>query len=651
VKGCGLIMGAIASVAIWLFSTAAVALPLNDLTPLTLEVLQERLESPVQQDGKETLDFSKLLIDLTSDNIALRDRFYTQIQAKINRAQTPLSLDFSQSTILGDFKVAAWGTKVQLIEAVLTSLIAPEDLGKLQQKLALPTLPQSGRTGQNIPYTTILRGALKLNETEFQGRVDFSNTLFLQPFEAQKVAIADESHWQRSIWLKKADFAAANFAKLVNFENAHFLAETYFEDARFRGIVDFQYSRFEGISNWARSQFFDVANWLGTSWQEKANFSQTIWHNRALFSRSVFASSLDFWEATFEKAVAFRETRFHEVLNFKDVHLLEQVDLSNAWFQSSAYFNIDGLAFDSNEAKILGDKGKIGSAIQVPSLPGNETVLLNLVRNFRRLEQIADANKIEYLRSRLHARQLENNLRQTPWYRWLQWQFSRELLLWLGLSVLLLLSDYGTNFSLVLMVGIWASAYFGLLFWTIDRSRLHLSQFSLPSEAETIWMGSSFGLITLITFTAIFRVAASPWLTLACLSVVLLPIPILLAILLYWNIESDDDLTYFMEDGSMRQLRLLIVRLPIMPRFSFFRDRYAPILRDRRWGWLNYYDFSLNNLLKFGFNDIRLRDRHLPGFVSALAWYQWGLGLLYVALLLWTLSRSIPGLNLLLYLS
>ena len=100
----------------------------------------------------------------------------------------------------------------------------------------------------------------------------------------------------------------------------------------------------------------------------------------------------------------------------------------------------------------------------------------------------------------------------------------------------------------------------------------------------------------------------------------------------------------------MRQLQLLIVRLPVIPEFPFFRDRFTPLVWERRWNWLNYYDFSLNNFMKLGFNDIRLRDQHLPGLISTLAWYQWTLGLLYIALLLWTLSRTIPGLNLLIYL-
>ncbi|MEC4803551.1 MAG: pentapeptide repeat-containing protein [Jaaginema sp. PMC 1079.18] len=643
------IIGAIAVGLILAWSFPALALPRGDLTPLTVELFQERLNNPIPQDGKETLDFSKLFIDLTAENTELRDRFYSQLQAKINRTAIPLSLDFSQSVIRGDFQVSQWGIKVQLIEEVLASFIVPADLEKLHDKLGLPTLPPSGQNAQNIPYITLVRGTLKLKDTQFEGKVDFSNTLFLQPLEAAGMILRAESQWEGSIWLNKVNLNGGHFARLANFEKAHFFAVAQLEDTIFRGLANFRYARFESKVSFARSQFFDVANFLGTLWQDRVDFMQITCHNRVLLSRSLLARGLDFWDSTFEKAVAFRESHFQDILNFKDVHLLEQVDLSNAVFQGGAYFNVDGLAFDSNEAKILGDKGEIGQVIQVPSLQGNETVLLNLVRNFRRLEQIPDANNVEYLRSQLQAIQLEHRLAEFSWYQWLSWSFNRDLLLWLGLSVLLLLSDYGTNFSLVLTVGIWSSAYFGVLFWIIDRSGTTRSFWAISTEV--IAMLSSFSAITLIAATALFRVAQNPGLTIACLSIVLFPIPLALTALIYQSNPQDEEVTYFVEDGGMRQLRLLIVRLPIMPRFVFFRNRFAPILRDRRWGWLNYYDFSLNNLLKFGFNDIRLRDRHLPGLISTLAWYQWGLGLLYVALLLWTLSRSIPGLNLLLYLS
>jgi hypothetical protein len=157
--------------------------------------------------------------------------------------------------------------------------------------------------------------------------------------------------------------------------------------------------------------------------------------------------------------------------------------------------------------------------------------------------------------------------------------------------------------------------------------------------------------LSLLGLAAIFRTSEQPWLTLTCLAIVIIPIPVALLFLVYQQGRYHDlmDRSYFVEDGSLRQFRLLIGRLPNMPRFVFFRDRYMPILWDRRWNWLNYFDFSLNNLLKFGFNDIRLRDEHLPGLINTLAWYQWLLGILYIALLLWTLSRTIPGLNLLIY--
>jgi hypothetical protein len=54
-------------------------------------------------------------------------------------------------------------------------------------------------------------------------------------------------------------------------------------------------------------------------------------------------------------------------------------------------------------------------------------------------------------------------------------------------------------------------------------------------------------------------------------------------------------------------------------------------------------------LLKLGFNDWRVRDQELPPIISFLVWYQWGIGIFYITLLLWTLSRTIPGLNLLIY--
>ena len=154
----------------------------------------------------------------------------------------------------------------------------------------------------------------------------------------------------------------------------------------------------------------------------------------------------------------------------------------------------------------------------------------------------------------------------------------------------------------------------------------------------------------------IARSGDSPGLTLAYLSLLVGPLPITLTLQLIGQTPTnshpapnDSHPSYFVQDGGARQMRFLIARLPVIPEFPFYRDRYSPLVKARRWNWLNYFDFSLNNWLRFGFNDTRLRDQAIPGRLATLVWYQWSLGVLYIALLLWTLSRTIPGLNLLLY--
>jgi Helix-hairpin-helix motif len=426
-----------------------------------------------------------------------------------------------------------------------------------------------------------------------------------------------------------------------------------------------------------------------------------------LFDRDKFSQALFLTETTFEKLASFRQTQFNQLVNLRGASILDQADFANAGFAKGAYLNISDLQFDPRSARILGDPGKVGRVLSVPTLQGNETLLRNLVQNFRLQQQISDANQVEYTAERLRLRDIRQRLlgldlnrasvsqlqsvgfsakqaatiaqarAQQP-FRNLTDLLKLEGMLgayvkvrdrivvnkpvsvanwllegvnWVGLNLLLLLTRYGTSSWLVLGVGMIAIAHFALLFWLIDRFRKLRPKPIVPTPDEAVWSISGFGIFSVLGFSALFRTADQPWLTLACLAAVIIPIPAILIGLLYWRGRYHNLMhtSYFVEDGSMRQLRFLIGRLPNIPVFPYFRERYTPILWDRRWSWLNYLDFSLNNLLKFGFNDIRLRDEQMPGLITTLVWYQWGIGLLYFALLLWTLSRTIPGLNLLIY--
>lgn len=699
---------------------AAIAQP--DRIPLTLELLQDRLRNPIQSDGLPTVDLHGLIIDLRPENKDFRDQFYRLVQAQIQRPGTPIGLDLSYSLIQGDFQVSQLGLRAPLYGQALTPIFSATEqeqlqrdrrrlsqLGKLSKSLLSTANPDLQATTLQI---TVFRGPLKLMQSRFLGVADFTNTFFLNRVEAQGVQFVQISDWSQTRFSQPTSFAGAIFAKEGRFRSSIFFAKADFDQAQFQGEVNFQSSEFQATANFNRAVFQQTANFTRIQWQGNADFAQTRWQAQVFFSRGTFSQALFLADAVFEKAALFREVRFNQPVNLRGATILNRADFGYAGFARGAYLNVPGLRFDSDQAKIVGNPGRIGRYISVPTLEGNENLLRELVRNFRHLEQIPDANQIEYTRERLRLRELRQQVvginintaspalltqigftveqateivrhrAHTPFRSTTEllslgavdlatfinvrdrilakemmsspqevWSRITTGLSWVGLGLLLLLSRYGTNTWLIFGVGLVAIAYFGVLFWFVDRWRRLTPTPILPSPTETVWVMSAFSFLCVAGFSAIFRNSENPLLTLVSVGAIAVPIPTLLLILLYQQGRYHPmmDTSYFTEEGSLRQLRILIGRLPVIPRHEMFRERYMPILWERRWSWLNYFDFSFNNLLKFGFNDIRLRDENLPGLITTLVWYQWFLGILYIALLLWTLSRTIPGLNLLIY--
>jgi uncharacterized protein YjbI with pentapeptide repeats len=629
---------------VWLQTPALAA---SERVPLTLSLLQERIDAPVLSEGVITIDLRQFKIDLTNENAIFQEQFYQLLHAQLARSQQPIGIDFSQSAIAGDLLISKLGLLTPLSQASLPPLFTPIEQEEIKRDKRFLLEP-----GEQITSVIVFRGPLILNDAICTGKVDLAKTIFLQRVEAINSIFTQEADWSQTRFNRKIDFSGATFRQKVNLIDSTFLGAVKFRQARFLANTNFTNSEFQSDVSFERAEFSQVGNFTQIQALKSVDFSQVNWRDRILFSESYFAESLSFYNATFEKSVVFRTSRFLKIIDFQDVKLLEQVDFSNALFFPKSYINVAGLAFDSDRAKILGDTGVIGRFIALNQLAENETVVRNLVRNFRNLEQIPDANQIEYKSQKLRIQQLSDRIWKIPLKEVFHLTWFGNIINWLFLNFLILLSDYGTNFNLVLGVGIVAIAYFGFLFWFVDRWRRRIPTPILPNRYDTICMSISAVFLTLVGLTNIFEASEQPAIALACLGLLLFPLPLGLLWQLYRKGRYHDliESSYFVEDGSMRQLRLLIVRLPVIPDFPFFRDRYMPLPWQRRWNWLNYYDLSLNNFFKLGFNDIRLRDIHLPGIISTLVWYQWSLGILYIALLLWTVSRTIPGLNLLIYL-
>lgn len=683
------------------------------LTPLTLEVLQERLKSPTQAEGSRTIDLRRLMIDLRSENAAFRDQFYRLIQTQLQRSITPLGLDFSDSLIRGELKMSDLGIRTPLYGQSSPILTEREQSQLNRDRRRLSQLNQLSRSllvQTQLPplQITLLRGSLNLVQTRFEGFVNVTNTFFLGRVEATGAIFEQETDWSEARFGQSATFTNAIFQRDARFRSTIFFDRLRFNQVQFQGAITFQSSEFLAPASFHQSLFQQAANYTRTQWKDNADFAQTRWQGVSLFDRSKFSQALFLTESTFETLLSFRQVQFNQSVNLRGAGIFDQADFGDASFAPAVHLNVPELQFDPRRATILGDPGRIGRVLFVPTLQGNETLLRNLVRNFRQMQQIADANQLEYMAQTLRSRQLWQRLLGADLNtavpdRLQQVGFSPEQvkaivqartqtrfrtpsdilrleevdlgtyvkvrdrisvgqslsaagwlldgLYWLGLSLLLLLTRYGTSFWLTFGVGIVGVAYFGLFFWLVDRYRRLYPKPILPAPEEATWVLSGYSLITLSGLIAIFQSAEHPILTLTCLGLVIIPVPMILLSFIYWRGRYHDlmEVSYFVEDGSFRQLRFLIGRLPNIPLFPQFRDRYTPILWDRRWGWLNYFDFSLNNFLRFGFNDIRLRDQSVPGLITSLVWYQWSLGILYFALLLWTLSRTIPGLNLLIY--
>jgi hypothetical protein len=684
-------------------------------SPLTLELLQKRLKSPVQSEGQPTLDLRRLVIDLRPENAGFRDQFYKLIQNQLQQATSPLGIDLSYSQILGEFKTSELGLRTALYGQTPFPFTAAEQARLDRDRRRLSQLSQLSRSlllqSQLTPLQiTVLRGPLLLTQTRFEDTANFTYTFFLGRLEAQAVNFREEADWSESRFSQPVTFNNALFQGEARFRNVIFFDRAKFTQTQFQKNVTFQgsESEFQAGANFHQSIFQQTANFTYVSWKDNADLSQTRWQGPAIFDRGKFTKALFLTGATFDRLLSFRQAQFKQSINLRGVSILDQADFSDAGFAFAAYLNVPDLQFDPRRARILGDPGKIGRVLSVPALSGNETLLRNLVQNFRLLQQIPDANLVEYTMEKLRLQQIRQRLlgvdlntasptqlqkigfsadqanaivesrNQQPFrdsndifkldkiglatyvkvrdritvgkpLSPASWML--DALHWLGLGLLLLLTRYGTSFWLVFGVGMVTLAHFAVFFWLVDRFRRLHPQPLIPNLEEILWMLSGFSFLTLAGFAAIFRIADRPGFTLLSLGLVIFPIPLLLLGLIYGQGRYHDlmDSSYFVEDGSFRQLRLLIGRLPNIPLFPFFRDRYTPIVWDRHWSWLNYFDLSLNNLLKFGFNDIRLRDQHVPGLITTLVWYQWTLGILYFALLLWTLSRTIPGLNLLIY--
>lgn len=348
---------------------AAIAQP--DRTPLTLELLQDRLRNLIQSEGVPTVDLHGLVIDLRPENGDFRNQFYRLIQSQIQRPGTPVGLDLSYSLIQGEFQVSQLGLRAPLYGEALSPIFTPTEQEQLQRdrrRLSrLGTLSKSLLATPNpdsqaaSPQITVFRGPLRLIQTRFAGVADFTNTFFLNRLEAQRAQFLQVADWSLARFSQPTNFAGAVFVKEARFRSSIFFSKVGFDQVQFQSDVNFQSSEFQATANFNRSVFQKTANFSRIEWEGNADFAQTRWQAPVFFSRSTFSRALFLADAVFEKAAMFREVRFSLPVNLRGATISERADFGYAGFARGAYLNVPGLRFDSDQSRLSAILDKLGA--------------------------------------------------------------------------------------------------------------------------------------------------------------------------------------------------------------------------------------------------------------------------------------------------
>ncbi len=287
---------------------------------------------------------------------------------------------------------------------------------------------------------SIMEGNINLDYADFQNDVSFEGTNFTK-----------ELSLRSSVFRKNAIFREAEFGDYVNFWLAEFKNDASFENVLFKGYADFRVAKFDKNAVFLGNQFyrdakFYKAEFSGITYfsmshfRGDASFGDTQFKDTAHFDYCLFDKYSDFRYADFDKDANFRGTQFHGSADFRDSILNGDSDFLETKYATD--FDVRGMKFST-------------LWVNWPSIAdyliSDGQVYLQLIKNFKNLEQFDDAKEC-YYKYRLFSMD-ERSWSDTQKYldalAWLTCGFAVRpsfTILWMGIMIVL----------------------FAILFWAID---------------------------------------------------------------------------------------------------------------------------------------------------------------------------------------
>ena len=241
-----------------------------------------------------------------------------------------------------------------------------------------------------------VRSSIKITNSIMKENIDFDYADFQDEASFEGTNFTKGLSLRGSLFRNKAIFRDAEFGDYVNFWLAEFENDASFENALFNGYADFRCAKFDKIAAFLGNQFYRDAKFFKSEFNDIAYFSMSRFHGDASFGDAQFRETANFDYCLFDGYSDFRYANFGGDADFR-----------GAQFQGSADFRDSILDGDSDfqETKYGTDfdvRGMKFSILKVewPSIAdyviSDGPVYLQLIKNFKELEQFGDANSCYY---------------------------------------------------------------------------------------------------------------------------------------------------------------------------------------------------------------------------------------------------------------
>lgn len=228
-------------------------------------------------------------------------------------------------------------------------------------------------TARNLTLITI---PIKIQGATINGNVDFDNVILGGTVDFKRTKFSGLASFNKTQFLKGADFEEAKFDKSAFFLGSQFNDSASFMATQFNRSVNFLEAKFRGEkAEFTRARFVGSANFA----------SARFYVETEKFFESKFLGTAIFWDAEFNGPSDFWGAQFEDYVDFRFAKLAKSSDFTGAKFEGEV--NLNGIEFES-------------IIIEWSSLKGrticNGPIYINLIKNFKELEQFDDADDCYY---------------------------------------------------------------------------------------------------------------------------------------------------------------------------------------------------------------------------------------------------------------